>query len=386
MTVSVVQGQNLTNNVLTGRIIVPMDKTISLLEPSEAPIITILQRLKSMTIKHFKTMWLEKNPLPWYLTTSAADAAQGAATLTVSAYSLLRAGDVLINDRTNEVVRVTTTPTTSTVTVLRGAGTTYAAVLASDKWYRASSAEGEGTLSPAARGIKETEHYNLVQIIKEPIEGSATMENTELYGGPQRPSEQQWAGREHKKKLERAVCFGELLDSTDSDGKPLRMMKGLFSDAGFVTSKRYDMSGGYTETDFDAYVTDVFEYGADTKVGFIGKTAMQGVNAFAKDKLRVIHPSKEQGKLNYGITVAVWNNGYGTLQLIPAKQWKGEHKAKMLGVLDLKNVELRYQFPTVLEKDIQENDRHGYKDQWLTGVTLKCSNEETHALFTGMDA
>jgi len=384
MSVTVVSGQNMTSNVLSGRIVVPMDKTIALLEPSETPLLTILQRIKKVNINHYRTVWLEKAPLPWYIQTDAAIDASGAGTITITDFAFLRANDVLINDRTNEVLLITATPTTSTVAVVRGAGTTHAAVLAADKWYRASSAEGEGTGSPDSRGVEETEHSNLVQIIKEPIEGSATLEKTDLHGGPQRPGEQKWAGMEHKKKYERAVCFGELRDSTDANSKPLRMMRGLFSDAGFVATKRYDMSAGYTEADFDMNITDAFEYGSDTKVGFAGKTAMLGINAFARDKLRVIHPSKDKGKLNYGITVAVWNNGYGTLQLIPAKQWKGDNKARMLGILDLKNVELRHQFPTVLEKDIQAPDLHGYKDQWLTGGTVVCKNEETCALFTGM--
>ena len=385
MSVTAVSGQNLSSTILANRIVIDMSAAIAWLEPDATSLLSILQQMKKEPAKSFKVEWLSRQPLPYYIQAAAAGDASGAGSLTITDYAFLRVGDVLINDRTNEVIRVTATPTTSTVAVVRGAGTTHAAILASDRLYRAGSAEEEGDTSPVSRGIKDDTDYNYTQIFKNTASQSRTLSQTKLYGEPNRATEEKWHGMEHKKALERAICWGELKTTTGPGGDPLRMTKGLFSDAGYIQTNRFDAVAGITEDDFNEYLEDIFEYGSDTKIGFGGKVALRTLNAFAKDKLQVIHPSGDKGKLNYGISIRLWQGADGsTTQLIKAKQWKGPTKARMLGVVDLKNIRLRPLQDTVLKKDIQENDRDGWKDQWLTEVALECKLEQTHGLIYNM--
>jgi len=384
MAVTAISGQVTTGNILTNRIPVDMEKEIALYEPDATPFLTILMKLKKVKANSFKHEWMDRQPMPYYVLASAAGDASGASTLTITDYALLRLNDVLINERTGEVIRVTAAPSTTTVTVYRGAGTTHAAILATDKLFRAGTASEQGSTAPAAKTVQDTAVYNYCQIFKTLASGSNTLEAINLYGGKNRPLERKMAAIEHKKEMEVALCWGELNSTTGADGKPLYQMKGLFSEAGFVSTNRSDAVDGFTEDDFDEYCSPAFEYGSDNKLGVGGKIALRSINSFAKDRLQVIHPSGDQSKINYGITVAKWHHSEGNIDLVRAKLWKGDVKSRCLGLLDLKYLALCPLRDTTMTPDVEDPKVDGWADLWTTETTIMCRVEEAHAFIENM--
>jgi hypothetical protein len=384
MSVTAISGTATIAKVNSARIPVDMEKEIAFYMPDVNPFITILMKLKKIKADSYKHEWLDRKPLPAYVTAEAAADLTGAQTLTVSDWAFLRLGEVLINDRTGEVIRVTAAPTTSTVTVYRGAGTTHAAILATDKLFRAGTASEEGSTQPAAKAVQDTNAYNLTQIFKNTVKLTRTLAETKLYGSPQRDTERKAQAMEHKLDQENAVCWGELVNTTGANGDPLRQMKGLFSPAGFVSTNRVDAVDGFTEQDFDEYCGPCFNYGADVKLGVGGDSALRSINAFAQDKLQVIHPSKDSGKISYGITVTKWNHSRGTIDIIRNRSWVGDYRSRCFGLLDLKYLALCPLHDTTMTPDIQAPGADVFEDLWLTETTLMCRVEEAHAFIENM--
>ena len=384
MSVTAISGTATTAKINSARIPVDMEKDIALYQPDANPFLTILMKLKKIKAKQSKHEWLDRKPMPSYVTASAAADLTGAQTLTIADWALLRIGEVLINDRTGEVIRVSAAPTTSTVAVVRGAGTTHAAILGTDKLFRAGTASEQGSAQPAAKTVQDTNAHNYCQIFKNAAKLTGTLNATELYGSPQRAVERKIAAMEHKLDMEYAICFGELAVTTGENGDPLYQMKGLFSPAGFVSTNRADAVDGFTEEDFDEYCSPAFNYGTDIKLGVGGDISLRSINSFAKDKLQVIHPSGDKSKISYGITVTTWNHSRGTINIVRNRAWKGDYSSRAFGLLDLKYLALCPLRDTTMEPNVQKPGTDVLEDLWLTEQTLMCRVEEAHAFIENM--
>ena len=99
--------------------------SLSQLDPDAGPLVTLLSKLKKRATVDPKIEWFEDELLPRFDKLDAA-LTSSATTMTVVNYKYFRAGDIVRVNK-GELVRVDTTPTTVTVTIVRAAGETSAA-------------------------------------------------------------------------------------------------------------------------------------------------------------------------------------------------------------------------------------------------------------------
>ena len=387
MSFTAIAGMNTRANVLDARVPVDMSNLLVWLNPSANPFLTMTSKLKKTPAKEVTVKWLDLDDMPKYVQAEGAAQQTGVQTLTIANWALLRLGHILINDRTGEVIRVQASPTTTTVSVYRTFGTTGGTVEATDRLIISGSAEEEGADAPPSRTIRDNEGYNSIQLFKHTVNISGTMDSVSTYGEKLLATERKRQMTEHKKALERAMCFGEISSGkTGADGKPVRTMRGAFGPGGFIATNRYDMSGGYTEDDFSAYAQEIFDAGdgSDVKWAFGGRTALAGVDSFAKTRLHVIHPSKDKGKINYGISIARYRLPNGELDLIHAKDWTTPERSRMLGVVDPKFLKMRPLRDTRMDQDQGVGTVDAVVDVILTETSMEFRQEKMHGVFFGM--
>jgi len=92
-----------------------------------APLFALTSLLKDETASAIEHGYYTKTMIFPSLTLTSAVADGAVTTFAVSAYTDVVAGDMFRADSTGEIVIVNTTPTTTSVTVTRGVGTTAAA-------------------------------------------------------------------------------------------------------------------------------------------------------------------------------------------------------------------------------------------------------------------
>jgi hypothetical protein len=184
---------------------------------SIAPFLTILQKLgghKNVT-KNFKLEWYNRDTIPQSVVNSAAEGAADMIAFADGQFQLLRADDLLYNQRTAEVVRIDATPTAAgDVTVIRGyAGTTAAAVLLGDTWRRLASAVGEWSDVRDLIGQDPSTEFNYIQTVRDPFGASGHAQRIAAAGGMIGPSEMEYLRedryRDHLLNLESTLLLGE---------------------------------------------------------------------------------------------------------------------------------------------------------------------------------
>lgn len=381
-----VTGQLNTSNINEKRKVWDMDNTIHILEPSATPIATLLKRLPQEQAEGVLIEWMEKRPIPQFINSEAHADASGASTLVFADYKILVNKDILINSRTKEIIQITAQPTSSTVTVYRGRGSIHAAVLATDEWQKIGSGHGQGSLSIQSVHVKEEEKSNYQQIFKKTASAANSTTKQRMYGGDLRSSENRFQAIELMKELDRALCWGAMYSGVDEENNPIYAMKGFFGPDGWIQSHRYDLSSGYTQRDFETYLSEINIYNTSSEdlIGFGGETALRGISSFLEDKLQVVYPSRDQDKMTYGLAVSTYVTVGAKLKLVVEKQWQGGYFGRCLGVLNLKNARMRNLRNIVQRENIQAAERDGWKDEWIGEQSLKCVLEETGGFFEGM--
>ena len=133
---------------------------------------------------------------------------------------------------------------------------------------------------------------------------------------------------------------------------------------------------------FDEYVAQpAFRYGSKEKLLIAGPKLMTKINSWAIDDV-LTDVSKDK---TYGMRVKTLVTSYGDLQVIYDPLLAESGHADYGMVIDPENVRYCYLDgrDTKLKTNIQENDRDGIKDEYLTECSLEVRLPKTHMLLTG---
>lgn len=395
MAISMVTGARDTNNILSNQKVIDMENTIHLLSPDETPLTSLIggQSLKMKndarpgdpngltlqtgSIYNPKAEWLEDTMAPRtdavnFTTTYSTIAT----TIVVDNGAYFCTNQVIVNNNTKEVMRVTGI-STNALTVTRNiqANASGFAIADNDEITILGDSAAEGDTSRTGKTTDKTALYNYSQIFRRPYEVTGTQNATKQYGGPDLDWQGRKEGIDHRRDIEFMMFLGARAQDT-SGSHPLRHMGGLQY---FVTDNVTDLNSTMAESDWLTWLGTIFDKKGGERYVFCSPSVFRAVSGFARGKLLTNIQDKK-----YGVTITQYVCPDGTVNLVRQPIFKGS--TSMLGgyavAVDMQSIQLAYmdQRATKLRTNIQANDADSQKNEYLTEGTLKVYNSAYHGI------
>lgn len=378
---TLVTGQRATNTIGADQRKIDMADKITLLEPDASPLTVISKRISKVKTSNPQFKWQEDESEPrWDAVNNGAGYADSATSIVVDNGPYFQAQQIVYVPRTGESMRVTAV-STNTLTVVRGVGSTAAALVDDDELVITNTAQPEGDASRAARSRNPTTVYNYTQIFREPWDATETNRHSDNEGGDDWDHQALKHGIEHAKDIEYALMVGS--PSEDTSGGNARRTTGGFKH--FVTSNVTDAAGALTETEFFTAMRPNFRYGAKEKWALASALAVDVLNGFPRGKLEV-----QQGERTFGLRVMQYISPHGTLNLVTHWLMEGTTLGGQVWIIDTDVVRYRYlanqrgSRDTHINREIQNNDVDGRKDEYLTEAGLEFGQEKRHGKIIGI--
>lgn len=376
-----------------------------------APLTALTSLMKSETTDDPVFHWWQKNFDDRRLKIDvAADVAIGATSITLdttfkSAY-IVKAGDLLMIDATQEIVRVATDPTSpGAVTVTRAqAGTSAAAVtvqsVAGTSFYMfvIGSAFEEGSLAPTGVNYDPVDNFNYTQIFRNTLEMTRTASKTKLRTTEQVKEAKRECLELHSVDIERALWFGRRSTGV-LNGKPYRTTAGLEAQiiAGAPANVIAAPAGGLIDYEFmETNLELLFRFGSSEKMAWGSNIGLLALNQVARKNATaqwsVSEPIKEYGMAVVRIVTPFGEIAYKTHPLF--NQMRGgtnggtafDAKANNIYFLDMGQFiyrnftgdDFRY------EKDLTPVGLDGMKSGYITEAGMELHHPENHMIWTGV--
>lgn len=370
-------------DILSNQRVVDMSPTIAELEPDEAPLTTMLQKVGKRAAFSQKVEWLSDELVP-RLTTLSASAASDLTALAVATGTgtYFRPGDVVRIATTGENCSVSAV-SANTVYVTRALGGVTALSAASGvDLIKVGNAAAEGATLGTLIQTKKVANYNYAQIQRDPWGFTNTLVASKLYGGPEPANEAKKKLIEHKRQLENSLFWG-VRDLNTSGSTPIGYVGGIFQ---YVTSNITSVGGNLTESVMETFLRTAFRYGSQNKVMFVSPLVASAMSSFAQGKLAL--PSVDTNK--YGVSLGQYQSASGAvIQIMIKRDWLDFQSANNqyggIGVVvDMEDVKMRPLRDTVLKPDRQANDEDSVKQEYLTEWSFEIGQEKKHAIIRGI--
>lgn len=356
------------------------------LQPDETPFLVISDRASSATATSTEVTWFDDDLASWwtYLTSDYVASSTGdVENISVNDSSIVKKKDLIKNAATGEVMFVNSIVDSSTIEVIRGygdetnSGGTGAVASSStdDNLMRMGNAMEENSLSPDPRATQPDKYYNYVQVFRTPFSGSwENLNEDKKTNEDERTRLRRRKAIEHNLDKERALLWGE---RNEKVGDSRRLLGGLFQ---FLTNQETDIGGNLTESAFEDALEPAFKYGSSEKVLITSPAVGSEINSFAKDNIQT--RSKEE---TYGLKINEYLSFHGRLYIATSHMFEKDYEG-MGVIVDVENINLLPYagMNTTLRTNLQENDRLGWKDEYLTAMTLEVRLEKTHRVLTGI--
>lgn len=316
--------------------------------------------------------------------------ASGDSTITVagagtnSAY-IFTPGDVILNARTGERMKVLTISGTTTITVSRSVGTTPAAAgVIGDGLYIIGNTNEENATARNVNTTQKTKQTNLTQIFRTSISVSGSEKSTAEWGEAALPYQRRKKGIEHLLDIERAFMFSEKNDGTGSNSLPERTTGGILEFIEGGNSYVQDQGGVLTAPDLDTFLREGFTYGDSTKLLLCGGPVLSAINEIARGQIQT-----KSGDTSYGLKISTWESAHGTVNIV-RHPFLVQDFAGYAFLLDMQNFRYRYlsangeSRDTKLNLNIQANGTDGQVDEYITECGLERTEAARHALLKGV--
>lgn len=377
-------------DILSNQRVVDMSPTIAQLEPDEAPLTTMLQKVSKRSAYSQKVEWLSDELVPRLTTLAAsvASAVTGAATtlsVATDTGTYFRAGDVVRIATTGENCYVTSVSANS-VAVTRAIGGSLGAsalsAISGGDLIKVGNAAAEGATLGTLLQTKKVANYNYAQIQRDPWGFTNTLVASKLYGGPEPANEAKKKLIEHKRQLENSLFWGKR-DLNTGGSTPVGYVGGLFD---YISSNITTVSGTLTESVMETFLRTAFRYGSQNKVMFVSPLVASALSSFAMGKLAL--PSVDTNK--YGVSLGQYQSASGAvIQIMIKRDWldfqTGSNQYGGIGVVvDMDDVTMRPLRDTVLKPDRQANDEDSVKQEYLTEWSFEIGQEKKHAIIRGI--
>jgi hypothetical protein len=255
-----------------------------------APLFGLTSLLKDETAKDIEHGYFSKTMIfPFAVLNMAGGAAAGVTTLVTVAYQDLVPGDLLLNERTNEVVLVLTTPSNIGLTVQRAVGTIAAAAMVqSDNLRQVGNAFEQGSVRPQAVSILAERYLNFTQIFRNSWAVTKTAAAVPQIAGAGFVAEsKQDCAAMHAQAIEKSLIWGQKFMGT-RNGQPFHTQEGIIprivaSAPGNVSTQLATTNWTQFEAALDPTLQTVTDpKGGNIRTMFVGGTARRVMHNIAR--------------------------------------------------------------------------------------------------------
>ncbi len=350
-------------------------------DPPDSPMLTITtKRAQTMRARTTEPKHLEDDVLPEWDQANGT-IASGVTALVVDNPTYHREGDILKVVQTGETVRVISVDTgTSTLGITRSWGATAAATITDNFWLlNMGTAEAEGDLAPPAKSTVTVTKSNYTQILRTTVHLTKTLDNIDLYGGPERNRQRRKEGARHARLWEQICLHGEKREDTTSGDTPIRSAGGIDE---HIATNVLATSGVLTEGQFIDFIGDCMRYsvnGRKRKGLLASRELMATISSWGNHKLR----TNSAASATYGIEVTTYISPFGTLDIINHPLLENGY-AGYGYIVDWDGIWYRPARRTVLNTNIQQNGEDAFKDEWFTEATFSFALEKAFGKITGV--
>lgn len=362
-----------------------------------APLFGLTSLLKDETANNIEHGYFSKTMIFPSLTSTAA--LVGDTTITVGAYTDIVPGDMLLNERTSEIMLVLTTPSNTTITVQRAVGSTAAAAINNNDLLRTiGNAFEEGSTRPSAVAIMAERYVNYTQIFRNSWAVTKTAAAIPQIAGAGYVGEsKQDCASFHAMAIEKALFFGQKYMGT-KNGQPFHTMEGIIPRIKTAASGNVTTLGATTNwTQLEAALDPTLQTVTDPKGGnirtcFVGGTARRVIHNIARLNSTYQITTAET---SWGLQLDTIRTPRGTFEMIEhplfnaygaSSEW-----AKMMVICDLNAFSLPYLRKT---SDAAYNASGALVDNGIdaeggtltTELTCAIKNPAAFGLITGFTA
>ena len=359
---------------MSGRLVVDMSAGISLLSPTETPILALLSSKGKKETLSTRFDWLEDDIVSRYDTVSGEFFATDEE-IAVENPSYFNVRDLVQVTRTGELMLVTKVDIpTGTITVERGWGDVSATdLLTGESLQIIGNVNEEGDSSREAIINNPSINYNFTQIFRSSVNITATAKNSATWDGSDLAYMRYKVGLEHALDIERAFLFGERKEDT-SGTHPKRTTAGILSS---ISSNLIDAEGELDESSFNDNLAQIFAYGSSTKYLFCSGKLISIIAGWARGLLTV-RPSDTAT----GISLTEYISAHGRLLLVPHRLLRGSLYENYGIFIDLNELTYRYLRgrDTKLYTNVQSPGYDGQIDEYITEAGLEFKSERKHGV------
>ncbi len=256
----------------------------------------------------------------------------------------------------------------------------------------------EGGTIPESIALNPTKVYNYTQIFRTPLSITRTALETELRTGDQLQKAKAEALEMHSWEMEHAFWTGIRSENIGANGKPERTTMGAIPFIRQYASANcddYTLNATYTgqswitggETWLKNMFEQLFRYGADEKMAFVGSGVLLGIDklAMTSGQLQLV-----PGQKTYGMQIREWVTPFGSIYVKTHPLFSANATTRnMMAIIEPK--ELEYKFITDT-KYINRNDPatgdssgiDGTISEYLTECGLKFGLPQKCAVLNGV--
>lgn len=386
MAVAVATGTVDTEAIVADEKRIDMVNEFKLLDPDETQFMTILGKLPSSVGKAVKVNWLEDQYFPRYTTSTAYLVGDAAITMASGTGVYFRAGDLLRNGRTGEMLEVTGAPTGDSVPVARAIGSVAAAAgNLGDDIIIISNVSAQGASLGVSKVTTRVLGFNYEQIVRHPFSFTETEVNIDTYGAGDPMNEIAKKSVEHKRALE-ALCFFGARKFTAASPSSKGYMGGAVE---FIATNKFASIGTLSRSVLDQKLNTIFQHGSRNKVIFAAPVPSAALSGLLADNWVRAQP----GESVYGAKVNGFISGaYGdNVPVITKREWgifstSNNQYGSWMMVLDLDYIARRplQNRDTALLRNRQNPGDDVVTHEYLTEQSLQFAVEQAHGLLTGI--
>ena len=307
---------------------------------------------------------------------------------TANDYKMFKAGHVVINERTLEVMWVTASASGGgaggQLTLTRAIGSqSLTAGAVDDAILVVGSRHPEGGDVPTAIAYDPSVVTNYCQIFRNSLDQTNTARVTRLRTGDQVKAAQKECMLIHHIEMEKAFLFGVAHEGTGSNSQPERGTRGMLF---HVTTNVQDFSAGVDIDSWENWLESIFRYGSNQKLLLAGARVINVINKLARINGHIqLQPRSD----TWGLTIWSYITPFGELMLKIHPLMSENATFNSWGfIFDTGN--LRYRFlksrDTQYLRNRQTPGLDAVKDEYLTECGLEGRFEQTHGIVKNMSA
>ena len=355
----------------------------------ETPLMGLLGQMGSEVVSDYTFNWWDKSlPTRRIFINNAAGYSAAATSGVVddgaggSGSFNVKSGTVLMNERTFEKMIVAADPTTSTIQIDRGKGTTAAAAMLDNDALLiiGSSYEDGSTAKITAVQYDPTQRTNATQIFDDSLSLSRRTMKTMLRTGDKYQETRRETLQIHLMGQEWSALFGEYLDEAGSVAAVRRTFTGgLYY---WISTNVHDAGGPVTYFELCDFLEQDFRYGSNEKLLLAGSTAINALNKLAKLEMSY---QDVAGAESFGINVKELISPFGTIYMVNHPLLSDNPTFRSWGFLvDMKFIIARTLDDTILIENVEDNYVKRREDEFYTDIGWEVQVQQSHAIWKGI--